>query len=567
MKKIIITTILILIIFCSKAQNWYSENFGLGKYNFLIKQYSFADSLFSKSLSYLSHPKAYYYKAKCNLYLGDLKNYYYNLLEASILGDSLSTKDFFNTDYHKYLKNEQNILFHENTVQYNKIENNEFQIQYFINNELDYAEILIFENDTICLESNKNNSFPENIKSYINRFQNNKNFYINKIKNTSVTEIIYCTKTKDDSTKNGLYVSKYKNIIQIIGTYNNNQRNGKWIFRPSKRFKINANYQNDKEDGQWLYSDNGIVVAAINYKNGLKHGKSLSIYSNGKKNALLNYQFGKLEGTSFIYYPNGHIKQKIPFEKGVPHGLYQFYDKNDSVFYEVKFYYGLPFDIKTNKNIDTSKTYITGNLKKGNGQIIYYGNKRYFDFKDGYVPMKPFKLLELNFKNGQMDGFCEGYNEFEQKIFEGYFQNGCMVGNWTFHKRLEGVKLSKTYKYNPKIRIDSTMLPINFFIKNFFGILELNPRFYSNDYGDISDYIIDTKTVRSNDGKLLTGKVSIMFTVSETGEIKNIIKYKTNNQLLDNECIQIIQNMPLWIPCLMNGMPYPTTFRIPFVYD
>lgn len=64
----------------------------------------------------------------------------------------------------------------------------------------------------------------------------------------------------------------------------------------------------------------------------------------------------------------------------------------------------------------------------------------------------------------------------------------------------------------------------------------------------------------------VSGRVYISFYVEPDGQISNIKIEKGVSELLNEECIRVIKNMPLWIPGLCRGQFVRTKMLLPIVF-
>jgi periplasmic protein TonB len=66
--------------------------------------------------------------------------------------------------------------------------------------------------------------------------------------------------------------------------------------------------------------------------------------------------------------------------------------------------------------------------------------------------------------------------------------------------------------------------------------------------------------------KHISGSVIISFAIDKDGSIVNVYVLESDNEILNNEALRVIQNMPKWIPCKIDGEPVKITYQIPIKF-
>jgi TonB family protein len=64
----------------------------------------------------------------------------------------------------------------------------------------------------------------------------------------------------------------------------------------------------------------------------------------------------------------------------------------------------------------------------------------------------------------------------------------------------------------------------------------------------------------------ISGKVFVEFVVEKSGELSNIKILRSPHELLSNETIRLVENMPKWEPALVSNQPVRSLYRLPFVF-
>jgi antitoxin component YwqK of YwqJK toxin-antitoxin module len=195
-----------------------------------------------------------------------------------------------------------------------------------------------------------------------------------------------------------------KALVCIEGQYKNGQNDG--VFSAyimdsidhKKRYKIwEQIYSKGQLNGEWkTFSLNGNLVQFQTYKNDSLNGVSRNywidgksimeerIYFNGKSKYIQKEysQSGKVvEETTFVneipngpakkYYPSGILKDEVILENGVPNGLRRYYYPTGKIWIESEMKNGQPWTVIANYT-ESGQKRDAGNLKEGNGTVIFY---------------------------------------------------------------------------------------------------------------------------------------------------------------------------------------------------
>ena len=97
-------------------------------------------------------------------------------------------------------------------------------------------------------------------------------------------------------------------------------------------------------------------------------------------------------------------------------------------------------------------------------------------------------------------------------------------------------------------------------------IIEVRPEFKGGDenlYKYIKKNIKYPKKAKKND---IQGQVYVSFVVEKDGSINEIAIKKGVHELLDQEAMRIVQNMPAWSPGNQNGKPIRVQFVLPIIF-
>ena len=75
----------------------------------------------------------------------------------------------------------------------------------------------------------------------------------------------------------------------------------------------------------------GNIKKVTQYQNGIKNGKTIHYYENGKVYRERYYKDGKPDGIHKTFFPNGDKKKYLEFKNGEHHGDYIIWHKNGQV--------------------------------------------------------------------------------------------------------------------------------------------------------------------------------------------------------------------------------------------
>ncbi|MEQ8926647.1 MAG: TonB family protein, partial [Fulvivirga sp.] len=64
----------------------------------------------------------------------------------------------------------------------------------------------------------------------------------------------------------------------------------------------------------------------------------------------------------------------------------------------------------------------------------------------------------------------------------------------------------------------------------------------------------------------IQGEVNIIFTITKKGEVRNVVVDKSLGELFDQEAIRLIENMPPWVPAMVNGDSVDSRVSVPIYF-
>lgn len=101
-----------------------------------------------------------------------------------------------------------------------------------------------------------------------------------------------------------------------------------------------------------------------------------------------------------------------------------------------------------------------------------------------------------------------------------------------------------------------------------FILFETQPMFQGEDIQSFSRWVNQRLIYPENAKKNgITGRVTISFTVSETGKLTDIKVLSGVHPDLDKEALRVVSMAPDWTPGIAGGKPVPTTFTFPIIFN
>lgn len=233
------------------------------------------------------------------------------------------------------------------------------------------------------------------------------------------------------------------------------------------------------------YYRDGKIAVKETQVNGIKDGEYKSYYPGGRLKQEGLYKDGTEIGLWKSYYKDGSVEEETQYdEKGKKNGISKNYDYDGKLFFEMEYskgeliaykYYDkdgkiIKEDRKKKGEFDFIGFY-PGGKKKLEGIYTVKGKKglwKYYDEHENltaeenyddkgqihgkilnYYPMKKIKS-EINYKEGERDGYYVSYFKNGQSEQEGWFKSGRMEGYWINYLP-DGTLESKLYYSNGKM--------------------------------------------------------------------------------------------------------------------
>ena len=100
-----------------------------------------------------------------------------------------------------------------------------------------------------------------------------------------------------------------------------------------------------------------------------------------------------------------------------------------------------------------------------------------------------------------------------------------------------------------------------------FQLADTKPGFNGGDANEFSKWVAEHMTYPENCKKEgIEGRVTLSFTVTETGKVTDVKVLRGVHTDLDNEAIRVISSAPDWTPGLKDGKAVPVSYTFPVIF-
>lgn len=101
-----------------------------------------------------------------------------------------------------------------------------------------------------------------------------------------------------------------------------------------------------------------------------------------------------------------------------------------------------------------------------------------------------------------------------------------------------------------------------------FQLVENKPTFNGGNANEFSRWVNAHLTYpKEAKDNLIHGRVTLKFTVTKTGKVKDVKVLRGVNPLLDNEAVRVISASPDWTPGQQKGRPVDVTYTFPVIFE
>jgi protein TonB len=285
-------------------------------------------------------------------------------------------------------------------------------------------------------------------------------------------------------------------------------------------------------------------------------GEEFLYYDNGAKKSKTSYLYGQENGKVLYWYRNSQLKEEDSCENGSC-WIVNFWGKEG------------------NKTISNGTGKYISYYSNGMEEVIgwYQNGKRVGKWKWYYLNGEVEALGEYDLDGRKIGKWIWKYNNGE-KYSSVFFNDGVHDGadsTWNSNGELKKISV---YKNGTVIGNEKNNLKKGKVLHNKDNSMELEqdekpPEFVGGREAMVQ-YINRTFTYPSDAArKNIQGKVKVFFIVSNTGKVVAAKVVNSVDELLDEEALRIIENMPDWIPSTAFGIPvnYKLILPINFKLD
>lgn len=100
-----------------------------------------------------------------------------------------------------------------------------------------------------------------------------------------------------------------------------------------------------------------------------------------------------------------------------------------------------------------------------------------------------------------------------------------------------------------------------------FQMVEVKPTFQGGDANTFSRWVNENLVYpQEAQDKNIQGRVTLSFTVSETGTVTDVKVLRGVDPLLDEEALRVVRQSPKWTPGQSEGKAVPVTFTFPVIF-
>ncbi|MFN8207752.1 MAG: TonB family protein [Bacteroidales bacterium] len=372
---------------------------------------------------------------------------------------------------------------------------------------------------------------------------------------TDIKQVYY----QQNGQKNGSYTLYYRGQMQAEGAFISDQRTGSWTFYDMNgNICIQGHYRENKKTGEWLYFRDKTLVCRAQYDP--DSGKSVfnGFSPDGKLATVRTFDWKSKKIYVRRYYPDGHLKEKIQSQENLNDGLQERFSTAGDTLLIMEFRNGNPYWLKKSSESSSFNEYYLGSLKEGNGKLLI----NVIDSLSGkFVP-----FLELNYKNGELNGIYRRYYPSCKLFCLGNFTNGYLNGTFRFYTEEGANDISLRYQLSDSLRNDPknkifTEAPDTDAEGN------LLPRFQGKSFDTFREHI--TRNLRypsEAQENAIQGRVLTTFNINPLGEIEDLKIDKGVHPLLDMEAIRVVRASPLWEPGFRHFIPSTESFTFPIIF-
>lgn len=279
------------------------------------------------------------------------------------------------------------------------------------------------------------------------------------------------------------------------------------------------------------YNEKGKLIREITYSNGMPNGAAKNFFTDGAISWEGNYSDRYLSGTT-REYSEGKLRSEIPYEKGNRQGKAIWYYESGKISkegaYENGYREGVWKEYGTEGDLTREYTYRAGDL---HGPFKYYNEGRLYHEGD-YANDKKTAARYYNRKGKEISAEDFYYDKDSPRIHE-------PVIAWDEKKKAD---VGHTSEMAYTVVQQMPVAPGGEIVK----FIRQGVRYPKK--------AVDAR---------IQGTVYIEFVVEKTGEVTEVEVIRGVIPDLDEVALNVIRNIPNWVPGMQSGWPVRVRFTIP----
>ena len=101
-----------------------------------------------------------------------------------------------------------------------------------------------------------------------------------------------------------------------------------------------------------------------------------------------------------------------------------------------------------------------------------------------------------------------------------------------------------------------------------YSTLSAKPEFGGKDVGSFSRWVNDQLNYPEEaKAKKIQGRVTLSFTITETGKVSDVKVLRGADPILDKEAVRVVESSPDWTPGMKDGKPVSVTYTFPVIFQ
>ena len=101
-----------------------------------------------------------------------------------------------------------------------------------------------------------------------------------------------------------------------------------------------------------------------------------------------------------------------------------------------------------------------------------------------------------------------------------------------------------------------------------YSTLSVKPKFEGKDIGSFSRWVNNQLDYPEEaKAKKIQGRVTLSFTITETGKVSDVKVLRGADPILDKEAVRVVESSPDWTPAMKDGKPVSVTYTFPVIFQ